>query len=464
MILRDYQELAIERVKDALRRKRRRILLVAPTGSGKTVVAARIVRGAVSRGNKVLFVAHRGELVEQTSRKLDDIGVPHGIIMRQHHRTSADQPVQVATIQTLTRRDKPDARIIIFDEAHLSMSSSFQSVAAAYPQAVILGMTATPIRLDDKPLGALYEELVEIETVAGLIGRGFLVPIKHYAPHVPELSGIGLRGADYADEQLEALMNQKALNSRIVEHWMERAAGRPTIAFAVSIAHSRAIVAAFQAAGIPAEHIDGTMSVAQRAPVYARLRSRQTLVVSNVGVATEGWDEPCVACAILARPTKSLALYLQMAGRALRTSPGKPDCVLLDMAGCGVAHGRPDRKREWSLAPPEKRKARKGAPAPVTTVRCEKCQYVYDATETVCPECGHERETKGRDLDQLDSDMSELTREHDDRIEMLRLQKKREVSQSRTLEDLIRLGTQRGYRAPHAWARHVMAARGRRAA
>jgi superfamily II DNA or RNA helicase len=259
---------------------------------------------------------------------------------------------------------------------------------AHYPDAIHLGFTATPYRADNRGLGEFYEDLLVVASIGDLIAQGYLVE-----PHVftvpkerlPNLAGVRVRAGDYAQDQLDEAVDQARLVGDIVEHWTKHASGVRTVAFAVSVKHSKHIVERFHEAGIAAEHLDGTTPTAERDAMLVRLERGETLVVSNCGVLCEGFDQPAVKCAILARPTKSTGLYLQQAGRILRPWQGQR-AIILDHAGCAREHGLPQEEREFSLEPKPKRKRGETVDVPIRI--CDGCQAVLPARMRVCPECG----------------------------------------------------------------------------
>ncbi len=428
------------------------------TVTHNTILASSIIESAVKRGSHVLFLAHRKELIDQASRKLDDFGIDHGVIMAKHWRRRPAALVQVASVQTLRRRDLPAADLVIIDEAHLSIAKTYTDILAAYPKAVVLGLTATPMRADGKPLSAIYHDIVAVSSVPQLIRMGFLVRPRHYAPSRPDLTKIGLKGGDYEETALAAAVDKPDLVGHIVEHWKAAAAGRTTAVFAVNIAHSQHIVAQFRAAGIAAEHVDGMTPKHLREAILDRFASGETTVVSSVGIMTEGYDNPRISAIVLARPTLSLALYLQMAGRGLRIHPEteKQDCIILDHAGCAYAHGFADEEREWSLDG-RKRSNTPKREAPVRT--CTECFCAYPAAARACPECGHIPDRL--ETPEIEQDESAKLVEVTDtmRLEMIRA-KRREEARAETLQDLLALARQRGY-AP-GWAHHRYAARMRK--
>ena len=389
LILRDYQEDAYQRTRLAAK-KSKRILLVAPTGSGKTVIASHFIASAVAKHNSVLFSGPRREIIVQTSKKLHAYEVDHGIIMNGFRPRIAPL-VQVASWQTLIRRDFPPAKILFIDEAHGARSASYKKIIEHYDDAFIIGLTATPCRADGKGLGNIFDEMVEVSDMQSLIDDGYLVPNKVYAPSEPDLKGVKTVRGDYEKEELQKRSDQPKLVGDIVDHWIELAKGRSTVAFASGVAHSLHIVDAFRAAGISAEHIDGDTEKHHREEILNRLIRGETKVVSNVGVLTEGWDAPEVSCLILARPTKSFGLYMQMAGRVLRPHDGKDHALILDHAGNTLRHGFIHEPIEWSLDTDEsidkKRKAEREKRERTEWV-CDHCYAVNEPHRQLCGNCG----------------------------------------------------------------------------
>ena len=384
-LLRDYQLDVVRRIEGEIVAGRRRLCLVAPTGSGKTVIAAAIIRKAVARGEKVVFVGHRRELTEQTSRKLHDQGVDHGII-QAGFPTRPGASTQVCTIQTLHARavrsraiELPPADLLFIDECHHARAHTYERLIAAHPRAVIIGMTATPCRADGRGLGNIFEVLIEAPSVAELTRDGFLVPSKIFAPVRPELAGIRVERGDYVESQLAERVNTARLVGDIVEHWHRLGEQRRTVVFTVNVAHSVHIRNEFRRSGALAEHIDGSTPIEERKSILDRFAAGTVDIVCNCAVLTEGWDRPEASCLILARPTKGLGLYRQMVGRVLRIAPhaDKKDALILDHSGAVFMHGFPDDEIHWTLH--EDRRAE-------NHTHSARGQYGAPAL-TTCPEC-----------------------------------------------------------------------------
>jgi DNA repair protein RadD len=416
--LRPYQADVVARLEAAIAAGRRRLLVVMPTGSGKTVVIAALVARAQRR--RVLFLAHRRELIAQASVKLHAAAVDHGVIAAEFPTRPA-VPVQVASIATLHARairtrkiDLPGADLVIIDEAHHCRASSYRAIVERYPQAVILGVTATPCRGDGRGLGGTFETLIEGPTVDALIKEGYLVPTKVYAPSRPDLNGVRVERGDYVEKQLAERMDTGVLVGDIVEHWLRLAQRRRTVVFATGVAHSVHIRDEFRRTGVWAEHVDGSTPVDERDQILAKLVSGSVEVVSNAMVLTEGWDAPEVSCLVLARPTRQIGLYRQMAGRILRPAPGKSDALILDHAGAVFTHGFPEDRVAWTLAPDRhaentEHRSRGLYKVPGLTT-CPECHAVRFEGRP-CSLCGWRRRTRGEAVEVTDGELAAVDRQ-----------------------------------------------------
>ena len=443
MPLRSYQIQAIASVRIAVMQTNR-ALLVKPTGSGKTVVFSEICRLACEKSRKVLILVHRRELVTQASDKLTKAGVEHGIIAAGFD--PSDHPVQVASVQTLIRRLNsgtftPD--LIIIDEAHHAVAGSWDKIIARFHNAKVVGVTATPSRLDGRGLGSHFSTLVSGPSVEQLTKLGFLSPHRVFAPPViADLSNVKTRAGDYANDQLSAAMDRPTVTGDAVSTYRLRADGLPAIAFCCSIAHANSVCASFKAAGYRAKLVTGNMPMEERDEAISGLADGRTQVLCSVDVVSEGTDVPAVSAAILLRPTQSEALYLQQVGRILRPQPGKI-AIVLDHVGSTLKHGFIDDVRAWSLDSKPKRQ-RKDEPA-VAVRQCPECFAAFKP-QPVCPMCGHEFPVKVRELTQREGELKELRRQ--DAIE--RREKKQEIGRARTLPELLALAKKKGYKP--GWA------------
>lgn len=448
LALRPYQERGIERVFQLFDSGCRRVLLVLATGGGKTVIASEITRRALGRGFKSSFLAHRREIIKQTYAKLvrnglDASGV--GVIMagvdwRVERELLAADPasltdedlwrvwakrrptasMQLGSVDTFRNRVKPftgDPRVLtIVDEAHRALAKSYRDIQAEYPLPGHwhLGLTATPIRADGKPLSDAYDEIVVVASFAELVAEGFLVEPRCFGTRAKaDLSGVRRSGSDYNAEDVARAVDKRELIGDIVEHWKKHGNDAPTFAFAANVPHSQHIADAFNAAGIPAVHVDGNTENSERDKAIADLQAGRVKVVANCGVFTEGTDVPAVKTIILARPTLSESLYLQMAGRGARPYGDKP-FVILDHAGC-CSHpdlgGLPQEPREWTLEGRKKKPKDGISLAPAKD--CPGCLAIVPRATKECPSCGHtftDEETPGPAAPEVkDGELEELT-------------------------------------------------------
>ncbi len=358
--------------------------------SGKTVLACELIRTAIAKGSSVLFVAHRREILSQTSRKLDALDIPHGWIMAGMQPSFMPQ-VQLASIQTLSRRTVPKADIVVWDECAHNRAATYEKVKAQYPDAIHLGLTATPCRADGRGLGNVFDKLIQPVTYAELLESGYLVPTVCYAPPGPDLSGVRIRAGDYIERDLEEALDKPKLVGDIVAHWEHHARNRRTLVFAVTVAHALHLCEAFNNSGHKFEELDGETDSARRAATIARLENGELDGIVNVGLFTEGTDVPAVSCIVLGRPTKSFGLYRQIVGRGLRPYPGKTDCLILDHADGIRMHGIPTSDVIWDLVSDSR-----AWKAPVVKDRkepadwtCENCGFVNQASRSpYCLSCG----------------------------------------------------------------------------
>jgi len=387
MKLRLYESEWISRIKASTNR---RVLLVGPTGCGKTVVAVGLIRGAIRKDKKVLFLAHRVELITQAKQRLVSHGVKKsdaGTILSGEPENRAAK-IQVASVQTLARREKPHADIVFIDEAHHAAAATYRKILDAYPGAMVYGLTATPYRLDGKPLGDLFDEIIESDKPSKLIDGGWIqrprvwtVPIEERA----NISKVKTTAGDFNVGQLDTESNKKKLVGSIVDHWKRLADGRPTVCYAVSIRHARRISREFNVAGVKSKVLSGETPTIERAELLRMLRDGEISVLVNCMVLTEGWDCTEVRCAIVARPTMSQSLWFQMCGRIMR--PGELQPIVLDHAGNALWMPLPGDDIEHSLDS-EQRKT--GPVREAKEKTCKECGNRLFLGCRVCPNCGHE--------------------------------------------------------------------------
>jgi DNA repair protein RadD len=396
--LRPYQNEVIAEFERVVAAGKRRVLLTAPTAAGKTVIAAAVIKTAVAQHWPALVVSHRREIISHTSSKLTAHGIRHGII-----QAGVDprlmEIVQVASVQTIHSRAfrsktvlLPPAKLVIVDEAHHVLARTYQQIVDAYPDAIILGLTATPCRGDGRGLGGIFEVMIECPQVADLIDQGYLVRTKVFAPVDPDLKGVKTVQGDYHEGQLGDRMDRADLVGNIVTDWHKHGERRKTVAFAVNVQHSIHIRDEFLKSGARAEHIDGGTPKPERDAILARLASGETELVTNCMVLTEGWDLPSIGAIILARPTKKMGLFRQMIGRGLRPAPGKTDCIVLDHSGAVFRHGLVEDPVEWTLDPDRRatskaHDARGSRGTEAGLLECSQCGAMRLGGQP-CPHCG----------------------------------------------------------------------------
>lgn len=465
LTLRPYQEKIVSDIRNVYRERFHAPLLVSPTGSGKTVIFAYITEGAARKGNRILILTHRKRLIRQTSRALDGLAVPHGIIAPGYPLTV--DHVQVASVQTVVRRldriSAPD--MIIADEAHHVIDiTAWGKTISRFPSARLLGVTATPVRLDGKGLGikagGFYDKLVYGPTVRELTALGFLSPSVVYAPPVgADLEGLRHKYGDYQMAEAAERLDKPTITGCAVAHYQRICPGVPAIAFCSSVEHAEHVAEQFNDAGIPAASIDGTMTETQREYRLEGLGNGRFLVITSCDLISEGLDVPVVTAAILLRPTESMGLCLQQIGRCLRPFPGKTQSIILDHVGNCLKYGLPDDDREWSLDG-EKRKPR-GERDINPYVQCMQCYAVYSRTLERCPQCGAGREIDRREIEQVEGELELITPESIRLDYLKREEAKRNkvhlMQKAETLDDFKALAKIFGYH--WKWAVHVYNAR-----
>lgn len=349
--LRPYQIEGIRSIFDAwdpTSRNLMNVLFQMPTGTGKTTVFSEIVRRAHRKKKNVLIVVHRKELVEQIIDRLQRFGIDAGIISGQI-KPDRTKEVQVATIQSLSRREYPKADIVIIDECHHAKAATYRKLWDIYYEARFLGVTATPIRMNGEGFSDLFDILINCGQLSGFVSHGYLVKVKHFVGVTPNLSSINIKMNDYVQDELGELMQDSELMADLIESYYSKAEGKKMIVFAVNIEHSRLIVERYQQEGISAEHIDANTPKKEREQILQRFRNGETMILSNVDIVSEGFDVPDCEVVQLARPTKSLALYLQQVGRCMRPCAGKKEGIVLDNAGLWLEHGFCQQDRIWRL-------------------------------------------------------------------------------------------------------------------
>jgi len=384
--LREYQQTIVDQIRDALRRGIQAPLVVAPTGSGKTAIFCHIAAGARARKNRVLVLVHRAEILQQTLRSMHRLGITAGQIMAGRPMTS--DLIQVASVQTLIRRlelvKRPD--LIITDEAHHTTEKNTWGRIHAYWSTVPnIGFTATPQRLDGVGLRDSYDEIILGPSIAELVRDSWLSFPVIYRPPQEVTAQYHIKRGDFDAGEQQRVMTQRQIVGDVIEHYRKHLDGLPVIVSCVSIEHARVMAEQFSQAGYRSRVVWGDMPQAEREEAIGGLGDGSVQVVTFCDLIGEGVDIPIVAGVIMLRRTLSLALYLQIVGRALRPYPGKERAVILDHAGNYQLHGHVLADRTWSLD--SQRRGLKGE-APPTTTSCPRCYGIWPGKPRECPACG----------------------------------------------------------------------------
>ena len=343
---RPYQDEAVAAVWHAAQRGLKRPLIALPTGTGKTIVFALLLQ---QRPGRALVLAHRDELIEQAMDKLHwiDPGIEIGVVKAE--RDEHEAPVVVASVQTLSRRQRlarlvPDFDTIVIDEAHHAPANTYRRILshchAWHPEGpLVVGVTATPERDDRKSLRQVFECIVYHKSLLEMMLAGYLSDLRAIQVLLQaSFDGVRVRQGDFVERDLETLLLEASALAHVVAAFKTQAAERKALLFTPTVAMAHAMAETFYAAGIAAEALEGRTPLSERRAILQRLHTGQTRVVANCAVLTEGFDEPSVDCIIMARPTRSRPLYQQMLGRGTRTYPGKSDCLVLDVVGVSTRH------------------------------------------------------------------------------------------------------------------------------
>lgn len=454
--LRDYQIKSITDIRNAYIKGFRAPLLVSPCGSGKTVIFAYIAENASRKQKRILILVHRRELLLQSSEMLDELGVEHGIIAPKSKQT--DALVQIGSVQTVVNRlDKleyPD--LIIIDEAHHTRAKSFSDIINYFSRSLLLGVTATPIRLDSKGLGkksgGFFDILIQGPTPKELISQGYLAePIVYAPPSKVDFSQVRTKFGDFDKKETADLVDKPKITGDCIEHYQRICPSAPAIAFTISIEHAEHVAKAFNDAGIPAMSIDGKKSNDERKFILDSLEDGTIQVVTSCDLISEGLDIPKVTCAIGLRPTASLCVWTQQSGRPLRPYPGKTYCYILDHVGNIHRHGSPIADRDWTLDAEEIGPSKGLAPERKDFWICDKCYASNNMSDDICEQCGEGRKVNSREIKEIEGQLQKIKEEEIERD--MKWNKKKERKQATTLEDLQALEKARGYK--RGWAEFV---------
>lgn len=438
MQLREYQKRLINDTRKAFNEGFKKPLVVLPCGGGKTVCFADMANRHVDKNenNNVWFLVHRQELVDQTIETFKNMGIDMAKIFVGMVQTIASQ------IKRGLVNSKPT--LIIFDEAHHATAKTWQSIVDFFDGVPMLGLTATPTRLNGDSLGHIFDTMVLGDNEQSLMANGFLAHYDYYAPSIMRYD-FEMRGSDFDQQKVADLFEKKKIYGDILQYVDPE---RKTIIYCPNIDFSEDL-----ADRIPgAVHFDGSTPDAERRQIVKEFKSGKIRVLCNVDLIGEGFDVPDCDTVILLRPTQSTALYIQQSMRALRPKPDGRNAIIYDLVGNVFRHGMPTDVRHWNLH--EKTRAVNPGGEPDLIVRtCQKCLRAYPGNKPECPYCGHNNGKTRRQIEQ--EKQAEL-----ERIESVnRKQKKYEQGSAQSFEDLVAIGYQRGYKNPEFWAKKILESR-----
>lgn len=414
MQLREYQEDIIKKCRQAFKKGYKRPLIVLPCGAGKTVCFAYM---AHRHTGKTWFLVHRQELVDQAKSVVGE-----------------SDNIYIGMVGTaLTKAPWPPS-MIIFDEAHHATAATWKRIIAAYPNSYIVGLTATPCRLDGSPLGAIFDCLIEGVSANWLINNSYLAPYNYFAPSLKVITP-QIKGQEFDNSSIE-------YKSKIYGDVTKYISDKKTIIYCPNIAFSQAI--ADEVGGV---HFDGNTPKTERERIIHDFRNGKIKILCNVDLIGEGFDVPDCECVMLLRPTMSVALFIQQSMRCLRYQPDKV-AVIYDFVGNCHRHGLPTDNRHWSLNKKIKIRNSSGVPDVITRM-CQKCYRVYSGINPICPYCGNDNHKTRKQI--------EVEKEAE--LQQIKKVERREQGMAHDLDSLIAIGKKRGYKNPYYWAKKILEGR-----
>ena len=432
MELRDYQLELYNKTRLAFKAGHKRVLVVAPCGAGKSYIFSAMAQN--TKGS-VLVLVHRRELKEQHERLFLNLGITNA---------------RVETYQTERNRlgRYPKPALLVVDEAHLSRSKGWSEIIEYY-NAYTVALTATPVRLDGKPLGDIYTAMVQGITVKELIAQQRLAPFEYYAPTSVDTDNLRVQAGDFLLKDLEQLMDNRAIYSDVLKSWQRLAGGEKTIVYCVSIKHAKETAKVFQDAGYPAVEINGSTPAKKRDQIMQDFRDGKITVLCNVGIISEGVSIDDVTCCLLLRPTESHALYWQQAMRCMRYQPGKT-AKILDAVGNYTRNPLPDSDVEWNLTASVTKPRRVNENGDFKIRTCAECFMVFQ-TAPACPFCGAEYKLHPKEIKAHEEiELERITEAQKQELERVKKQQRMEVGRCQTFDDLLKIQKERGYK--NGWA------------
>jgi len=458
----DYQRAAVEAILAKYQRGFRAPLLCSPTGSGKTVMFAHIAARARAKGNSVIVCVHRQELLRQVCNTLARFEVSCGVIAAGFPE-SPNELIQVASVLTLANRlDKiKEPRLLVLDECHHYVARTFLRVIRHFQNAQILGVSATPCRTDGRGLNEIFDTMIIGATALDLINRGRLAkPIYYAPPQMADFDDVKITAGDYQKDEIAERMDKPHITGDAIEHYKRICPNAKAVAFCTSVKHAENVASDFRTFGIPSRSIDGSLSDIERKQRIDDLESGKIQVLTSCDLISEGFDLPSIEAAIMLRPTMSLSVWVQQAGRALRIALNKTHAYIIDNVGNSLRHGPIEYINEWSLdGIPKKNKKEEAEKIPAFS-RCKLCFVVFPSNKPRCPECGGEREVSKKELAVKAGELKQIEAE---KLQLAKKSARQEQVKAQSLEALIAIGRERGYKYPEFWAKKVFSGRKKQA-
>lgn len=382
-----------------------RAVIAAPCGFGKSILAAEIIKDARSKGKRVALLVPAISLVDQTVAEFRAQGLTGIAVMQcSHPLTDRTKPIQICSIDTLIRREDRDFDVVIWDECHIRRDAVYEWMAEA-DGVHFIGLSATPWSAG---MGDHWRDLIHTRTSREMIDAGYLCEYAVYAPSHPDMTGVKTRAGDYREEDLERVMGDSKLIADVVENWCRLGNNEPTLCFAVNRAHARALQEAFRRCGITFGYCDANTDLVERRHLFDMMARGEIKGICNVGTLTTGVDAD-VRTLILARPTKSKILFVQMMGRALRNAPGKKLATIIDHTDTTLRLGFPCSITQDGFTDGQKGKASTREAPERLPKECKECHYLKPVGIGECPKCGHKPENI-RDIEAGSGSLSEISR------------------------------------------------------
>jgi len=440
-ILHEYQQTLLNKTRQAYASGYKAPCVVAPCGAGKSVIIAEIARMTTDKKNRVLFIVHRKELIDQIkgSFKFNNVNL---------------DLVEFGMVQTVVRRldktVKPD--LIIVDENHHVLANSYRKIFDYFSDVPKLGFTATPIRLNGSGLGDINDILIEGVNAKWLIENNYLSPYKYYAPKLIDTKTLKLNNMkEFSSTSIDKAMNENKIYGDVIKHYKQLANGEQAIAYCHDVEASKQAANEFNQAGIKAGHIDGKTPKLERDLIIDNFRKNEIKVLTNVDIIGEGFDVPDCSTVIMLRPTQSLSLFIQQAMRGMRYRPNKTS-IIIDHVDNVRRHGMPDAERKWSLSGSKKAESEQE----IKIKECMNCFAVYNPVYLVCPECGHKpevKEVKDYEVDET-AELEEVKELENEEVTL----DFREPKDCKNMSELHELAKNRGYKK--GWVYYQGKARG----